>query len=278
VGFGRQAEVRRVVPPLETRRTLHSNITTIDIIHCWNFGRRNETSPCFVALMDDLGGILLVLGFTRERKCIFGLSVGDFVDPEPFISRPDETGKVPLNVLNIVELGGKWILNIDDEDFPVGFSFIEQRHDTQNFDLLDLANVSHLLTDFTDVKGVIVAFGLCLGVRYCWVFPSLRESAVIPNVSVMREAVPHKAQLATLDVLLDGVERFVFRDLHLRVSPTGNLNNHVEDAVVLIGEERDVVKRGHDRAILLDINAVINCVWCASEAGRVLGGHGTCGC
>lgn len=37
----------------------------------------------------------------------------------------------------------------------------------------------------------------------------LRESAIIPDVTVVRETVPDIAQLATLDILFDGVEGFV---------------------------------------------------------------------
>ena len=42
----------------------------------------NETAPCFVALVDNFSGILLVLGFAREREGVFGLSIGNLVDPE----------------------------------------------------------------------------------------------------------------------------------------------------------------------------------------------------
>jgi hypothetical protein len=42
----------------------------------------------------------------------------------------------------------------------------------------------------------------------------LGEAAVVPEIAVMREAVPHVAELALLDVLLDGIELLVFRDLY----------------------------------------------------------------
>ena len=41
----------------------------------------------------------------------------------------------------------------------------------------------------------------------------LGEGTVVPDVSVVREAVVHKAELALLDVLLDGVERGGLVDL-----------------------------------------------------------------
>ena len=70
------------------------------------------------------------------------------------------------------------------------------------------------------------------------------------------EAVAHVAQAALLDVLLDGIERLLLGDFHLGVGPAGDLDDHVEDAIALIGEERDVVERGDDLAIVLDVDAV----------------------
>lgn len=82
------------------------------------------------------------------------------------------------------------------------------------------------------------------------------KRAVVPDVAVVGEAVADEAQLAALDVLLDGIEGLFFRDLHLRVGPTGDLDDHVQDALGLVGEERDVVEGRDNGAILLDIDAV----------------------
>ena len=73
---------------------------------------------------------------------------------------------------------------------------------------------------------------------------------------MVREAVANVAETILLDVLLDWVERLAGGDLHLRIRPTGDLNDHVEDTLVLVGEERDVVEGGNDLAILLDENTV----------------------
>jgi hypothetical protein len=75
------------------------------------------------------------------------------------------------------------------------------------------------------------------------VLPSLGESTVVPDVSVVRETVSNESELALLDILLDGVERLLLGDLHLGVGPSGNLNNHVEDGLGLVGEEGDVAMR-----------------------------------
>ena len=42
----------------------------------------DEAAPRFVALVDNLHGVLFVLSLTREREGVLGLSVGDLVDPD----------------------------------------------------------------------------------------------------------------------------------------------------------------------------------------------------
>jgi len=42
---------------------------------------RDQTTPCFMAFMDDLHGIFLVFGLTRKGKSILRLAIRDFVDP-----------------------------------------------------------------------------------------------------------------------------------------------------------------------------------------------------
>ncbi len=56
------------------------------------------------------------------------------------------------------------------------------------------------------------------------------------------EAVADETQTTFFDVLLDGVEGLLFGNLHLSVGPTRNLNDHVQDPIVLVGEKRDVVE------------------------------------
>jgi len=69
-----------------------------------------------------------------------------------------------LDIFDVIQLGCKRILNINDYDLPVCFSFVEKGHDTEDFDLLDLPDVTDLFADFTNIEGVIVTFGLCLSV------------------------------------------------------------------------------------------------------------------
>jgi hypothetical protein len=54
-----------------------------------------------VSLKNNISSILLVLGFTAESENVFGLSIGNLVDAEPFVGSTDETRKMLLNILNI---------------------------------------------------------------------------------------------------------------------------------------------------------------------------------
>ena len=65
--------------------------------------------------------------------------------------------------------------------------------------------------------------GLCLAIQY------LREGAIVPDVAMVGEAVVHKAQIALLDVLLDGIELLTSGDLqtrnmHIMTSPWRSTN------------------------------------------------------
>jgi hypothetical protein len=78
-----------------------------------------------------------------------------------------------LNVLDVIELGRKGILNIHDNDLPVRLALIEQSHDTENLDLLHLSHIPHLFADFANIERIVVAFGLGLCVCLRGVFPGL---------------------------------------------------------------------------------------------------------
>jgi hypothetical protein len=90
---------------------------------------------------------------------------------------------------------------------------------------------------------------------------NLREGAIVPNVTVVGEAVANEAQTALLDVLFDGIERFLLGDLELGVGPTGDLYNHVEDAIALIGKERNVVEGGNDASVVFGVDAMFWWGW-----------------
>jgi hypothetical protein len=258
-GVSRKSSVSRVTASDEARRVLDGDVGDGEVVAA-GLSRAlasDQTAPGLVALVDDLSSVLLVLGLSGESKSVLWLAIGNFVDPEPFVGRADQSWQVPLNILNVVEPIGKRIVDVDDDDLPVSLALVEQCHDAQNFDLLNLASVANLFTDLADVQRVVITFSLGLGVGLGRVFPGLGESTVVPDVTVVRETVADKTQFASLDILLDGVERLLLGDLHLRVGPARNFNDHVEDPLVLIGEEGDVMEGRENGPILLDVNTML---------------------
>ena len=78
-----------------------------------------------------------------------------------------------LDILNIVQLGRERVLDVDDEDLPVGLAFVEKGHDAEDLDLFDLPDITHLFTDLADVQRIVVTPGLGLSMQLSGVLPSL---------------------------------------------------------------------------------------------------------
>jgi hypothetical protein len=57
--------------------------------------------------------------------------------------------------------------------------------------------------------------------------------------------------------------------LHLGIGPTGHLDDHVEDRLLLIGIEGNIVPWRDQLAVLLDEDAVLECVRRSDLAGGV---------
>jgi hypothetical protein len=191
-----------------------------------------ELLPGLGTLTDNVHGILLVLALAGEGELVLGLAIGNLVDAEPFVRGAEETRQVALDVLDIVQLRSQWVVHVDDHDLPVRLALVEQCHDTEHLDLDDLTGLGDQLANLAHVQWVVVALGLGLLVYHVGVFPCLQHSSafvlcadigvglsylgegtVVPEVALVREAVPHVAELALLDVLLDGVERLLLGDL-----------------------------------------------------------------
>jgi hypothetical protein len=62
-------------------------------------------------------------------------------------------------------------------------------------------------------------------------------------------------------------------DLKLGVAPTGDLDDHVEDALLGIGVEGDIVESRNGDTVLLNVDAMLQGVGSSHLADRVLGGH-----
>lgn len=119
--------------------------------------------------------ILYVLALASEGKLVLGLVIGDLVDTEPLVSGTQETRQASLNILDAVEVGSKSIIDVDDDDLPVGLTLIEKGHDAKNLDLLDLSSVANLLADLANVEGIVVTESLSVLVLVGGVFPGLEN-------------------------------------------------------------------------------------------------------
>lgn len=146
-----------------------------------------------MAFMNDFSSVFLVLGLARESEGVFRLSIGDLVNPaknsmgkrsekngkgdtpEPLVGGSDQARKVSLDVLNIVELGCKRILDIDNDDFPVGLTLVQERHDTEDFDLFNLTNITDLFADLTNIERIVVTLGFSFSMLLAGIFPSLER-------------------------------------------------------------------------------------------------------
>lgn len=71
----------------------------------------------------------------------------------------------------------------------------------------------------------------------------LRESSVVPNVSMMGKAISHKTKFTLFGVLLDWIKELFFANFKLCIGPSRNFDDHVQDRLTLISKERNVVPR-----------------------------------
>ena len=78
-----------------------------------------------------------------------------------------------LDVLDVVQFGCEWVLDVDDDNLPVRLALVEERHDSEDLDLLDLSDVADLLANFADIQRIVVAPGLGLSMLLSGIFPRL---------------------------------------------------------------------------------------------------------
>lgn len=81
---------------------------------------------------------------------------------------------MPPDIINVVQLASKRIQDIDDNDFPISLALVQKGHDTENLDLLDLANEPNTLANLADVKRIVVAPRPGVGMMVGRIFPCLK--------------------------------------------------------------------------------------------------------
>jgi hypothetical protein len=87
---------------------------------------------------------------------------------------------------------------------------------------------------------------------------------------MVRKTIPHKAQLALLNILFNRIIRLVLTNLLLCVRPAGDLHHHVEYLRGRIGQGRqqgNIVPGGNHHTGLLEVNPVCEGVRLTDIAG-----------
>lgn len=83
----------------------------------------------------------------------------------------------------------------------------------------------------------------------------------------MREGIADEAQMTFLGILFDRVEWLLLGNLHLGVRPARDLDDHVQNAILNICEERDVVEGRDDEVVgrFLCLKLSENAMFCCEE-------------
>jgi hypothetical protein len=155
-----------------------------------------------------------------------------------------------------------WVLYIDTEHFPIRFIAIVQCKASKNLDLLDLTDITHVLTDVKEINRVVVALKVGEVVFKIRAFPRLRDGLLGCSVSIteglwvsttypVEEGVRlmwpnalNKTDTIIVRVVEDRVQWFFSLDLNFPISPSWDLNHEVDDGSVgAIWVERNVMPK-----------------------------------
>jgi len=212
--------------------------------------------PELVVLLDDLQRVFSVLGLSIEGEFVGGLSVRDFVISEPVMHLFDVTRTQLSQILNVVELLGFRIFDVDGDHFPIGLSLVDESEAAEGLDLADGASVDDGRSDLNHIQRIFVAEAFRLRILHRGILPRLREGTIVPGIALVVLDVSDETELSVLDVLFDRIVFLGDCDLELSVRAAWNLAHKVEDVFLLVGQQRDVMPRRDLVAVLLKEESV----------------------
>lgn len=74
---------------------------------------------------------------------------------------------------------------------------------------------------------------------------------------MVRKTIADETWVAFYNFWFDWVHRFIFCNLHLGISPTRDLDNHVKNAPMTIGKKRDIMQWRDNMAVLFDEHTML---------------------
>lgn len=123
-----------------------------------------------------------------------------------------------FNIRNVVGLVCLWVIDIDGDNFPIGFTFIDQTNDSEYFNLYNLTMFGDSWTDFNDINRIVITFGIGWRIYVARIFPCLWKCTVVPDVTMVWECIWNVTEFTVFGVLLDWIEDFVAWDLKIIIS------------------------------------------------------------
>mmetsp|Transcript_52621 Transcript_52621/g.152995 ORF Transcript_52621/g.152995 Transcript_52621/m.152995 type:complete len:241 (-) Transcript_52621:108-830(-) len=237
-------------------------------------------------LRHDFQCLSPVQGTLLVAKGVEGLLVGGLVPAQPLADPAHDSGALGLHVGDVAQFRRQRIVFMNAYDLPVQLPVVDHREDAQDLDLLHAAHGQRPGADLHGVQRVVVAADLELRVLVCWILPSLRKHAVVPEDRAM--VVP---QLTFLHILRDGIVGLLGVDLHLLLRHLGDLHNHIQEpffqrAKRYVVPRRDVAPAAIQKSQPIvegaNLTVILDCYLlreldlldvCSSTAVGVLGDH-----
>lgn len=159
-----------------------------------------------MSLSDDVLGKSGVFGFAVEGELVLGFAVRHLVELEPLDRGAQESREELFDVLDVLHLISKRVVDVDSQELPVSLALIDQRQSSEDLHLDDVTTRSHSRANLADVDRVVVAFAPGGLVNMLGPLPRLRQSSIVPDVAFVRENVGNETEFLFLDVLLDRVQ------------------------------------------------------------------------